>query len=285
MDACGVKGGHAGVRRLAEDQRQLCAPEDHSVDLVPGPHPLDDLDETSTRLVGEAAPDQFVEVDLVDERPVGLVWPDELDARGLERSCEERAFGRRPGGDEPGSAEVGGSRRGDESVEDAEHRDRRSRRDPLERTVHHHRGDDRQPGARTGEPRDRGIEQTDRRVDVPRKQGVERRSTVEALEQDRRVAVGGPALAPALDQATVVVGRRLRSDTADDSQHPLRRHRPILNHGGTSTEAPGTPPARSLVVTLAWAPVAAGQGSDRGPASRARASPHAPGRTECARTS
>jgi len=29
----------------------------------------------------------------------------------------------------------------------------------------------------------------------------------------------------------------------------------------------------------------AGQGSDRGPASRARASPHAPGRTECARTS
>jgi hypothetical protein len=80
--------------------------------------------------------------------------------------------------------------------------------------MHRYRRDDRQPGARARETRNGGIEQADGWVEVARKEPVERRPTVEAVEQDRRIGIGGPALAPAVDETTVVVGRRLGSDAA-----------------------------------------------------------------------
>jgi hypothetical protein len=88
--------------------------------------------------------------------------------------------------------------------------------------------------------RDGGIEQADSRVEVVREEGVESRPAVEAVQQDRGIAVGRPALAPAVDETTVVVRRRFGSDAADDAQHPLGRHRSILASKGD----PVLPPRR-----------------------------------------
>jgi hypothetical protein len=71
-------------------------------------------------------------------------------------------------------------------------------------------------------------EQAPARLDVALEHGPERGAAVEAVDEERRIRVRGPAHPPPVDEPAVVVGRRLRPDTADDAQRALRHGSAIL---------------------------------------------------------
>src|SRR4051812_48209057 len=94
-------------------------------------------------------------------------------------------------------------------------------------------------------PRPRGVRRSPKRggPSVAAEHRLERRAAVQAVDQDGGVGVLGPALAPARDEAPVIVPGRLRPNASDDPEHAFGHGLAGFWHSGAAGILPGRMPS------------------------------------------
>ena len=226
----------SAVRRSGE----LRAAEDEGLDAVARAHRPRDREEALSRLLAEDVLQKLVHVDPVDDAALLLRRSDDVERAPGEHVPVEgplRRIARSEQAEAAQAERLGGVGRG---FDDADERDRGEAADLVERDVRRVGREDAGGRARAREPLEGRGEVASQAREVflleEREQGLD----VEAVDDDRGVALARPAPAECREEHPVVGDGGLGSDPADDSRDP---HGPDVNAPGAcrGTAAPTIP--------------------------------------------
>ena len=127
----------------------------------------------------------------MDPRAVRFRRSDEVDPGGVEWPREVRALDRHAGAEERGTVDARGGGGAAGRLDDAEHRDRRARRNGLVDRVGRDRGDERESRPARRELLDRDGHGGPNGIEIARDEVRDDPPAVEAVDQDRRVGTRG----------------------------------------------------------------------------------------------